>query len=33
LARHEAKLNEIDEIKEILVRNKLDGILERNNLK
>jgi hypothetical protein len=33
LARHEAKLNEIDKIKEILVRNKLDGILERNNLK
>jgi hypothetical protein len=30
LARHEAKLNKIDEI---LVRNKLDGILERNNLK
>jgi hypothetical protein len=30
LARHEAKLNEIEGI---LVRNKLDGILERNNLK
>jgi hypothetical protein len=30
LARHEAKLNEINDI---LERNRLDGILERNNLK